>query len=138
MGIMVSIKRFFGLSKKGQDRKTDVQRAIVASKLKSKNKTKGSKEIDLSTATYIPLPPSPQSWELRQGKNQDFRKAYEKENTRKVLEAYWQKKYNKVVSLIDTIPLNERVGDVGNALLKAYRQLVQRWKNKGKLLVALK
>lgn len=135
---MVSIKRFFGLSKEGQDKKTDVQRAIVESKAKLKNKTKGSKEIDLSSATYIPLPPSPQYWELRQEKNQDFRKAYEKENTRKVLEAYWQKKYNKVVGLIDTIPPYERIGEVGNTFLKAYRQIIQRWKNRGKPLEALK
>jgi DnaJ domain len=134
-GIKIALNRILG--RIGKENKGDIKASPLV-KNTGPRRTKGVKEISLLKLRYIPLPPSPPSWELKYEQNKDFHEAYEDPKKRVVLQAYWNKKYNKVVGLIDTISLSEREGEVGHTFLKAYRNLIQRWRNKGNFSVALK
>jgi len=135
IGIKIALNRILG--RIGKEDKGDAKAASLVKKIDPK-RTNGLKEISFLNLRYIPLPPSPSSWELKQDQNKDFYEAYEDPKKRVVIQAYWDKKYNKVVGLIDTISLSEREGEVGHTFLKAYRNLIQQWRNKGKIPVALK
>lgn len=134
-GIIATFKRMLGMGMK-VDQKSGKSNSLVTSGYSPKDDS--PKEINLLGVPYIPLPPSPPSWELRREQNQDFSDVYNDSKKRPILEAYWKKQYNKVVGLIDSIPLSERDGEIGHTFIKAYRNLIQRWRNKGKPASALK
>lgn len=128
-------------SKKSENRVDKTKNILNSQKIISKEIKKEKNipsEIDLSNVPYIPLPPSPSSWELRQDKDQDFHDVYTTKENIKILDAFWEKKFNTVVSLIDTISPDECIGKIGDTFLKSYKKLIYRWTNKEKPLVALK
>jgi len=122
------------------DARIDQNRAPSNSLVKSGHSHKDDipQEITLFGIPYISLPPSPLTWQLRREQNQDFYSIYDDPQKRPVIEAYRKGQYNKVVGFIDRIPLAERDGAIGQTFLKAYRNLIQNWRNRNKPAPALK
>ena len=134
-GIITGLKRLLGIGGK-----IDQKGALSSTLVRSDHSPKGDnpKEITLSGIPYIPLPPSPHTWELRREQSQDLYRAYSDPRKRTIFEAYRKKQYNKVIGLIDSVPLSERSGEIGHTFLKAYGNLIQNWRTRDKPALALK
>ncbi len=137
MGLFDLINGFLGLPKRDGSNSSRDTLAVSENRSRS-NGSSESKEIDLENIIYIPLPPSPPAWQVSQERNKDFYDSYEKSYVKDIFNAYWKQQYNKVIKLIDTVPASERTGEVGHTFIKAYRNIIQRWRNKGKPAEALK
>ena len=94
--------------------------------------------IDFSSAEYIPLPPSPQYWEARQGQMGEHYRFSSSTCGRQILHTYSQKRFNKVVELADGMPQSDLTGEVGEIVLKAYRKIIVSWAQRDRPRVALK
>jgi len=112
---------------------------VVAQRKPSREDRQGQPaELRLENVRYVPLPPSPACWDLRRQKEEASTIARHEPHIAAVLDAYSEKKYNKVVSLIDTVPKADLHGVVGEAFLKSYRSIILRWRKKEKPHIALK
>lgn len=94
-------------------------------------------ELSLDSMQYVPLPRAPDSWEVREDDYGEF-SLMDQGDTAEVLHAYWEKKYNKVVGLVESFPIDKRVGHLGNVFAKAYRRVIRKWEGRGKPHVAVK
>lgn len=80
------------------------------------------------------LPPSPSLTDMQQEEIIRLRK----NKHSNIINAFYKKKFNKTVSYINTVSPDEIRSEIGDFLLKAYRQIIFRWKNKRKFHIALK
>lgn len=80
------------------------------------------KELRWEDAVYLPLPPSPPTWEV-DGRD-EFNRLYRDAETGPLLHAGFRKQYAKVVKLAAGLAPDQRTGTVGAAIAKAYRRLV--------------
>ena len=93
-------------------------------------------ELDWSHGQYIPLPPSPLTWEV-DGRD-EFHHEYNDPTIGPVFQAAFKKQNNKVVKLAAGLSDEQRQGRVGEVIAKAYRkQIIQRMKA-GQLAAAAK
>ena len=93
-------------------------------------------ELDWSRAQYIPLPPSPPTWEV-DGRD-EFHNEYNDPTIGPVFQASFKKQNTKVVKLASSLSDEQRQGRVGEVIAKAYRkQIIQRMKA-GQMVAAAK
>lgn len=90
------------------------------SKKKEGNST--PKEINLNNVKYIPLPPSPKSWDL-DGRN-EFHQEYNIPEIREVYNESHQQKYTNVIKKSFLLSQEQLKLNVGEEVAKAYRQII--------------
>jgi len=79
-------------------------------------------ELDWSSAEYIPLPPSPPTWEL--DGRREFHREYNDPAAGPVLQAGMRSQHAKVVKLASTLSPEQRRGRAGEVVAKAYSKLI--------------
>lgn len=131
-----------GLFSRLRGRKRPKERPSNAGRVVSSSTPRGSStpeptELSLDSIRYVPLPRSPDVWEVRDDDYGEFSLMNEPD-TAEVLRAYWQKKYNKVVGLVDSFPAERRVGHLGKVFARAYRHVIRKWEGREKPHVAAK
>ena len=93
-------------------------------------------QLDWSRAQYIPMPPSPPTWEV-DGRD-EFHREYNDPTIGPVFQAGFKKQHTKVVKLAARLSAEQRQDRVGDVIAKAYRkQIIQRMKV-GQLAAAAK
>ena len=129
------LSRLFG-RRPPQQRPSAARSEVAPSKRKSAS-TPEPVELLLDSIGYVPLPRSPDAWEVREDDYGEFSLMDEPE-TAEVLHAYWEKKYNKVVGLVENFTVDRRVGHLGRVFAKAYRHIIRKWESREKPHVAAK
>ncbi|QJQ95145.1 MULTISPECIES: J domain-containing protein [Halomonadaceae] len=94
------------------------------------------KELDWSQAEYVPLPPSPPTWEV-DGRD-EFHREYNDPSIGPVFQAGFKNQHSKVVKLAGDLPQEQRQGRVGEVIAKAYAKLIMRRMKSGQLAAAAK
>lgn len=89
---------------------------------KKKQKIDSPKEINLDNVKYIPLPPSPKSWDL-DGRN-EFHQEYSIPEIREVYNESYQQKYTNVIKKSFHLSQEQLKLNVGKEVAKAYRQII--------------
>ena len=79
-------------------------------------------QLDWSRAEYIPMPPSPPTWEV-DGRD-DFNREYNDPTIGPVFRAGFENQHMKVVKLAAGLSAEQRQGRVGDVIAKAYRKLI--------------
>ena len=93
-------------------------------------------QLDWSRAEYIPMPPSPPTWEV-DGRD-EFHREYNDPTIGPVFDAGFNNQHTKVLRLAASLSAEQRQGSVGDVIAKAYRkQIIQRMKA-GQLAAAAK
>jgi len=91
---------------------------------KSRGRAEEPHDVDLSAIEYIPLPPSPPTWEV------DGRDELHRENEdpllKEIFKAGWKRKYTNVIKLAAELAPERLAGQVGQVVAKAYRDTVQK------------
>jgi len=93
-------------------------------------------ELDWSHAEYVPLPPSPPTWEI-DGRD-DFHREYNDPLIGPVLQAGFRGQHTKVVELSTSLSSDQRRGRVGDVIAKACSKLIIQRVKSGQLLAAAK
>lgn len=93
-------------------------------------------ELDWSKAQYIPLPPSPPTWEL-DGRN-EFQREYEDPAIGPVIRAGFKGEDTKVVKLAARLTPEQREDHIGAVIARAYSKIIVRRMKVGQLLAAAK
>ena len=135
---MKIFSKIFGKNKLNNFTDSDKKDNKIVSISKKRTKLK-PKEIDISRANYIPFPKAPEVWKVK-GKKYG-KTSWDWLNNKinyQIYRAYNEQKYNKVISFYDQISEKHLQGEPGNLLLKAYRKIIQNWKNKNRPKVAIK
>lgn len=93
-------------------------------------------ELDWSHAEYIPLPPSPPTWEI-DGRD-DFHREYNDPLIGPVFQAGFRSQDTKVVELATSLSSDQRQGRVGEVIAKSYSKLIIQRMKSGQLMAAAK
>ena len=93
-------------------------------------------QLDWSRAEYIPMPPSPPTWEV-DGRD-EFHREYNDTAIGPVFQAGFKKQHTKVVKLAADLSAEQRQGGVGDVIAKAYRKLIIQRMKAGQLAAAAK
>lgn len=91
-------------------------------------------EIDWSTADYIPLPPSPPTWEV--DGREEFHREYNDATIGPVFKAGFSNQHTKVVKLAAGLSPEQLQGRVGEIIAKAYSKLIIQRMKTGQLAAA--
>jgi hypothetical protein len=92
------------------------------------------RELDWSHAEYIPLPPSPPTWEV-DGRD-EFNRDYKDPALGPVIRAGWAGQHTKVVKLAGALSPEQRQGTVGAVIAQAYRKVIVQRMKAGQLVAA--
>jgi hypothetical protein len=114
---------------------TGLERRAFDSK-KSSGRQEPPTELDWSQAEYIPLPPSPRTWEV-DGRD-EFHREYKDPTVGPVFRAGFGKQHTKVVKLASALSPEQRKGRVGEVIAKAYSKLIVQRTKAGQLAAAAK
>ena len=79
-------------------------------------------QLDWSRAEYIPMPPSPPTWEVDD--RNEFQREYNDPTIGPVFQAGFKQQHTKVVKLAIGLSAEQRRGRVGDVITKAYRKLI--------------
>jgi len=93
-------------------------------------------ELDWSQAEYIPLPPSPPTWEV-DGRD-EFHREYNDPLLGPIFQAGFKSQNAKVVKLAVNLSSDQRQGRVGEVIAKAYSKLIIQRMKSGQLTAAAK
>ena len=93
-------------------------------------------ELDWSRADYIPLPPSPPTWEVDD--RDEFHREYNDPVLAPVFQAGFKHQHTKVVKLAAALSEKQRQGRVGKIVAQAYRKLIIKRMKAGQLAAAAK
>jgi hypothetical protein len=93
-------------------------------------------ELDWSQAEYVPLPPSPPTWEV-DGRD-EFHREYSDPMIGPVFQAGFKNQHTKVVKLSADLSPEQRQGRVGEVIAKAYSKLVIQRMKAGQMAAAAK
>jgi hypothetical protein len=91
-------------------------------------------EIDWSQAEYVPLPPSPATWEV-DGRDEIYRE-YEDPALGPIFQAGRKGQHAKTAKLAAGLSSEQRQGNVGEVIAKAYRKLIIQRTKAGQLTAA--
>ena len=91
-------------------------------------------DLDWSQAEYIPLPPSPPTWEV-DGRD-EFHREYNDPSLGPVFQAGFKNQHTKVVKLAADLSMEQRQGRVGEVIAKAYSKLIIQRMKSGQLAAA--
>jgi|AntAceMinimDraft_9_1070365.scaffolds.fasta_scaffold07291_2 hypothetical protein len=117
----------------------DRSEELKKNSLRLNRKKQKLKEIDLTNVEYISLPVSPPYWKEKENKygKPDYTWLNNKINN-EIYKAYYEKKYNKVITYYDQVKNTHLKKEAGQLILKAYRKIINRWKNKSNNKTAIK
>lgn len=93
-------------------------------------------ELNWSQAEYIPLPPSPPTWEV-DGRD-EFHREYNDPLMGPIFQAGFKSQNTKVVKLAVSLSPDQRQGRVGEVIAKAYSKLIVQRMKSGQLVAAAK
>jgi len=113
------LSSLFGKRRKSQEQ-TTITRGCESFKKKKYSET--PQDIDLDSVDYIPLPPSPKSWEV-DGRD-EFHKEFNIPELKDIFQAGWQRKYTKVIKLASQLSPAQLTGQAGEIVAKAYRDTI--------------
>lgn len=118
---MSILSRLFGKRSKSLQ-----ENAVVrgAERSKSWGHTETPHDVDLNAVEYIPLPPSPRTWEV-DGRD-EFHREYEDPDLKEIFQAGWQRKHTKVIKLATDLTPEQLAGHIGEVVAKAYRDTIQK------------
>ena len=91
-------------------------------------------ELNWSCSQYIPLPPSPPTWEI-DGRD-EFHREYNDPTLGPVFQAGFKNQHTKIVKLAVHLSTEQRQGKVGDVIAKAYRKLILQAMKAGQLQAA--
>lgn len=94
------------------------------------------KELDWSQAEYVPLPPSPPTWEV-DGRD-EFQREYSDPSIGPVFQAGFKGQHTKVVKLAGNLTQEQRQGRAGEVIAEAYGKLIIQRMKSGQLAAAAK
>jgi len=115
------LSRLFG--KRGNDRAENAI-ALGGERSKSRGRKEPPSDVDLNSVEYIPLPPSPPTWEV-DGRD-DFHGEQENPLLNEIFQAGSQRKHTKVIKLAADLAPGRLSGHAGQVVAKAYRDVVQK------------
>ncbi len=127
------LSKLFGKAKEAVSPATALERHVPASRKRS-GRREPPTELDWSRAEYIPLPPSPPTWEV-DGRD-EFHREYNDSAVRPVFQAGFKNQSTKVVKLAAGLSAEQRQRRVGEVIAKAYRKLIIQRMKAGQLVVA--
>ena len=110
--------------------------ALASKSRKNSGRREPPVQLDWSRAEYIPMPPSPPTWEV-DGRD-EFHREYSDLRIGPVLQAGFNNQHTKVVRLAAGLSAEERRGSVGDVIAKAYRKLIVQQMKAGQLVAAAK
>jgi DnaJ domain len=93
-------------------------------------------ELDLSQAEYIPLPPSPPTWEV-DGRD-SFHREYNDPVIGPVIQAGFKNQHTKVMKLAASLSPEQRQGRAGEVIATAYTKLIIQRMKSGQIAAAAK
>lgn len=114
---------------------TDLSRLVHESEKKS-GRREPPNELDWSQASYIPLPPSPPTWEV-DGRDEFYRE-YSDPLIEPVFSAGFKNQHSRVVKLAGDLSSEQRKGRVGEVIAKAFVKLIMQRMKSGQLAAAAK
>jgi len=123
--------KLFGQKKRASQESNQLENRSVN---QDKSRTQKPRDIDFNSIEYIPLPPSPKTWEV-DGRD-EFHVEFSKPDLKEVFIAGWQKKYTKVIKLSKNLSSTSREGRVGEVIAKAYRDVIIKRRKAQQLLPA--
>ena len=129
------LSKMFGRTKTGASEPTAVERPLPTSR-KESGRREPPTELDWSGADYIPLPPSPPTWEV--DGREEFHREYSDPVLGPVFQAQFNSQHTKVVKLAAGLSAEQRQGRVGEIIAKAYRKLIIQRTKVGHLVAAAK
>ena len=92
------------------------------------------RQLDLQHAEYIPLPPSPPTWEV-DGRD-EFNREYKDPRLKPVFDAGFKSQHARVLKLAGTLSAEQRQGQVGAVIAKSYRRVIEQRMKATQLLAA--
>ena len=107
---------------------------LVPTSSKDTGRREPPTEMDWSRAEYIPLPPSPPTWEV-DGRD-EFSHEYNDPTIGPVFQAGFKSQHAKVVKLAVGLSAEQRRGKVGDVIAKAHRKLIIQRMKAGQLAAA--
>ena len=122
------LSRLFGKTKAEVSPEPMALQGLVSSSHRTSGRQKSRPtELDWSRVKYVPLPPSPPTWEV-DGRD-EFHREYNDPAIGPVFQAGFKNQHTKVVRLAAGLSVAQRQGKIGNVIAKAYRKsIIQRMK----------
>ena len=130
------LSKLFGKAKDGVSLGSNGLAQRVPESHKQSGRREPPSELDWSMAEYIPLPPSPPTWEV-DGRD-EFNREYNDPTIGPVFQAEFKNQHAKVVKLAVGLSAEQREGRVGDVIGKAYRKLIVQRMKAGQLPAAAK
>lgn len=115
------LSKLFGKAKDTASPKSAGLERLAPASRKKGGRREPPAELDWSRADYIPLPPSPPTWEV-DGRD-EFDREYNDPEIGPVFQAGFKSQHTKVVKLAASLSAEQRQGRVGDVIAKAYRKL---------------
>ena len=130
------LSKLFGKAKYGVSLGSNGLAQRVPESRKQSGRREPPSELDWSIAEYIPLPPSPPTWEV-DGRD-EFNREYNDPTIGPVFQAEFKNQHAKAVKLAVGLSAEQRQGRVGDVIAKAYRKLIVQRMKTGQLAAAAK
>lgn len=128
--------KLFGKSKEAVSPEFTGLKRIATESSKTSGRREPPTELDWVHLEYIPLPPSPPTWEV-DGRD-EFHREYNDPVIKPVFQAGFRNQHTKVVKLAAVLSAEQRQGKVGDVIAKAYRKLIIQRMQSGQLAAAAK
>ncbi|WP_207387782.1 J domain-containing protein [Chlorobium sp. N1] len=130
------LSKLFGKAKMTAPQESAGLEILASDSKRTSGRREPPTELDWSQAEYIPLPPSPPTWEV-DGRD-EFHREYNDPAIGPVIQAGFKNQHTKVVKLAADLSPEQRQGRVGDVIAKAYtKRIIQRMKS-GQLSAAAK
>ena len=130
------LSKLFGKGNLAASRESAGLRNLVHESKRTSGRREPPTELDWSQAEYVPLPPSPPTWEV-DGRD-EFHREYNDPATGPVYQAGFKNQYTKVVKLAGNLSSEQRKGRVGDVIAKSYSKLIMQRMKSGQLAAAAK
>ena len=114
--------KLFAKNKVAESTESIISKHLVTNEKKTSGRRFTPTEIDWSRAEYIPLPPSPPTWEV-DGRD-EFNREYNDPTLGPIFNAWFKNQYTKVVKLASDLSSEQRQGQIGEIIAKAYGKLI--------------
>lgn len=130
------LSRLFGNAKTAAPKESARLDVIARDSERATGRREPPAELDWSQAEYIPLPPSPATWEV-DGRDERQRE-YNDPAIGPVIRAGVGNQHTKVVKLAAGLSAEQRQGQAGEVVAKAYKKLIAQRMKSGQLAAAAK
>lgn len=131
------LSKLFGKAKMIAPHESEGLEILALDSKRTSGRREPPTELDWSQAEYIPLPPSPPTWEV-DGRN-EFHREYNDPVIGPVIQAGFKNQHTKVVKLAAGLSPEQRQGrQVGEVIAKAYTKLIIQRTKSGQIAAAAK